>query len=206
MFWRDSSTRISIWPTGAVAAAAEISPELAERPETDFRPLVAQLTREKCNGFLYRVAQGDPSASLELKKRLLSLAPRQPAAPTVHRSIRELLNRAEAIEDKRNRRKKEEARKKHVAEMDALAAREEEIWREVESLIEMKQSKQYDAAIQQLGKLKELSEFRKTQVSFRKRVKALCEQYRRLSGLKYRVDAAKLLLDEPEERNQEADS
>jgi hypothetical protein len=117
-----------------------------------------------------------------------------------------LLKRAEAIEDERNRRKKEETRKKHVAEMETLAAHEEEIWRQAESLIEMKRSKQYDAAVQQLGKLKDLADFRQTQATFRRRVEALCEQYRRLSGLKYRVAAAKLLLDEPVEHGQEDDS
>jgi len=41
---------------------------------------------ESHNGFLGRFAQGDASAGLELKKRLLSLMPRQPAAPETRRS------------------------------------------------------------------------------------------------------------------------
>ena len=109
-----------------VEAAAEISPELAETPETDFRPLVAQLSREECDGFLCRLAQGDTTAGMKLKKRLLSLMPRQPGAPQVRRSIGELLKRADAIETARQRRQKAEARRKHEAEMEALAGREAE--------------------------------------------------------------------------------
>lgn len=125
-------------PRCLVEAAAEVSPTLAETCETDFRPLVVQLTREECDGFLCRVAQGDAAVAMEIRKRLSSLAPRLPAVPAVHRSSRELLNRAEAIEHERKTRQKEEARKKHVADMETLAAHEEVIWREVESLIEMK--------------------------------------------------------------------
>lgn len=180
-------------PLSLVDAAAEVSSKLAETPETDFGPLVAQLSREECDGFLCRVAQGDTTAGMELKKRLLSLVPRQPAATAVSRSIRELLNRAEAIEDACKRRQKEDARKKQVAEMDALASRETEIWPQIESLVELRQSKHYDAAVQLLARLKELSEFRDTRDVFRTRLVVLCERFRSRSGFKSRVQQAKLL-------------
>lgn len=176
-----------------VEAAAEASPELAKTPETDVRPLVAQLSREECDGYLCRVAQGDATAGMELKKRLHALLPRQPAKPAVRRSIRELLNRAEVIETERKRRQKEEARKRHEAEMDALASHETETWQEAESLVELKQSKHYDAAIQLLAKLKELSERRSTQADYQKRVENLCVQYKSRSAFQHRVREAKLL-------------
>jgi len=180
-------------PPCLVEAAAEFSPELEETHETDFRPLVAHLSRAECDGFLCRVMQGDPTAGLELRKRLLSFVPRQPTKQAVGRSIRELMNRAEAIETARERRHKEEARKKHVAEMEALANREAETWQQVESLVEMKQTKHYDAAVQLLAQLKELSEFRDTLDVFRARLGTLCARYRARPGFQWRVQQAKLL-------------
>ena len=59
-------------PTCLVAAMAEASRELVEIPATDFSSLIPQLSREECDGFLCRFAQGDTTAGMELKKRLLS--------------------------------------------------------------------------------------------------------------------------------------
>lgn len=180
-------------PPFLVEAAAEISPELAEAPATDFRPLVAQLPREECDGFLSRMAQGDASAGMELRKRLRSLMPRPPSAPEVRRSFAELQKRADAIEAERQRRHEEEARKKHEAEMNALASREEEAWQKVASLVDLKQTKGYDASVQLLAKLSQLAEFRGSKDDYRRRVSDLCERYSRLSGFTSRVRQAKLL-------------
>ena len=180
-------------PPCLVEAAAEISPELAKFPETDFRSLVAQLSREECDGFLGRFAQGDATAGIELKKRLFSLMPRQPALPEMRRSIGELLKRSDAIETAHTRRQKEEARKKHVAVMKALASREAETWLQVASLVNLKQTKSYDEAVQLLAKLAQLAEFRGSKDDCRQRLNELCERYRRRSGFKWRVQQAKLL-------------
>lgn len=180
-------------PPCLVEAAAEHSPALAEMPETNFRPLVAQLSREECDGFLYRLALGDATAGMELKKKLLSLVSREPATPEVRLSIGELLKRADAIKTARSRRQKEAARKKHIAEMDALASRELETWQQVVSLVDLKQIKCYDEAVQLLGKLRQLAEFRGSRDDFRRRVNDLCERNKRLTGFKWRVQQARLL-------------
>jgi hypothetical protein len=180
-------------PSCLVEAAAEISPELAETAETDFRPLVTQLSREECDRFLCRLAQGDITAGMELKKRLLSLMPRPPAAPEVHRSIGELRKRADAIDTARQRRQKEETRRKHEAEMKSLASREEETWQKVTLLVDLKQTKSYDEAVQLLAKLAKLAEFRGSNSDYRRRLNDLCERYKRLAGFKWRVQQAKLL-------------
>jgi hypothetical protein len=130
---------------------------------------------------------------------MLSLMPRQPAAPEVRRSIGELLKRADAIETARSRRQKEAARKKHEAEMESLAGREVETWQQVASLVDRKQTKSYDEAVQLLGKLRQLAEFRGSRDDFRQRVNDLCGRYKRLSGFKWRVQQAKLL-DDPQDR------
>ena len=84
-------------PACLVEAAAEHSAEWTEPEETDFRPLVAQLTREVCDGFLCRLVQGDTAAGTELKRKLLSLVPHPLIAPGERCSFDELQQRAEVI-------------------------------------------------------------------------------------------------------------
>ncbi len=180
-------------PASLVDAAARASPEMVEPSATDFSSLVSQLSREECDRFLCRFARGDTSAVMELKKRLLSLNPCPPAVQAVRLSIGELLKRADEIEKERQRRRQEEARRKHAAEMDALAGREAEAWQEVESLVEMKLPKHYEAAVQMLAKLKKLSEFRELKADYRQRLNDLCERYSNRPGFKSRVQRAKLL-------------
>ena len=180
-------------PACLADAAAEHSAELAEPEETDFRPLVAQLKREECDGFLCRFAQGDASVGTELKKRLLSLVQRPPAAPEECLAFDELIKRAEAIEADRKERRKQEARKKHEAEMKDLAGHESEIWRQVVERVDTKQSKGYDDAVLLLKKLAQLAEFSGAQSEFRRRVGDLCDRFSRLSGFTSRVQKAKLV-------------
>lgn len=176
-----------------VEAAAEHSLDLMKTAETDFRPLVAQLAREECDGFLGRIAQGDATVGMELKKRLFSLMPRQPAVPEVCCPIGELLKRAAVIESAHRKREEEEAREKHAEEMSALASRETETWQHVESLVEIKKTNAYDEAVQLLAKLAQLAEFRGTTDDYRRRLGDLCERHRRLTSFNRRVQQAKLL-------------
>ena len=180
-------------PTCLVAAMAEASRELVEIPATDFSSLIPQLSREECDGFLCRFAQGDTTAGMELKKRLLSLIPCQPAGQEVRLSFGELMKRANEILKARQMKREKEARRKHSAEMKALASREAETWREVESLVEMKQPRHYETAVQMLTKLKELSEFRELKADYRQRLNILCERQNNCPGFKSRVQQAKLL-------------
>jgi len=124
---------------------------------------------------------------------LLTLETRPPAASGSGRSIDELLKRAEAIETARKRRQEQEARRKHEAEMKALASREVETWQQAASLVDLKQTKSYNEAVQLLVKLAQLAEFRGSKDDYRRRLVDLCERYRRLSGFKWRVQQAKLL-------------
>ncbi len=66
-------------------------------------------------------------------------------------------------------------------------------WQEVESLVEMKLPKHYEAAVQMLAKLKKLSEFQELRADYRQRLDNLCERYRNRPGFKSRVQQAKLL-------------
>jgi hypothetical protein len=103
-----------------------------------------------------------------------------------------LLKRADTIECAREKRELEKARRKHIAEMEALASREAETWQQVDNLVNMKQPKHYDAAVKVLAKLKELAEFRDTLPDYRMQLESLCERYKSRSGFRQRVQHAKL--------------
>jgi len=182
-------------PASLIDAAAENSSEFVEAAAIDFRPLAAQLPREGCDEFLCRLAQGDTTAGMELRKRLLALTPPTAVTPEIRRSASELLKRADAIAAAREHRRKAEARKKHEAEMKALASREAETWQQVTSLVDLKQTKSYDEAVQLLAKLAQLAESRGSKDDYQQRVAGLCDRYKRLSGFRWRVERAKLLVD-----------
>jgi len=182
-------------PAYLIEAASEHSPALAKTVETDFLPLIAQLTRDECDGFLCRFAQGDTSAGTELKRRLLAFAPPRPSAPEVRIAFDKLMKRAEAIEAEHKAYRKQEARKKHEAEMKDLAICEEDVWRQVVVQVNTKQTKGYDVAVCMLKKLAQLAEFNGSKTEFRRRVAELCERYSRLSGFQSRMQQAKLAVD-----------
>ena len=183
-------------PRSLVEAAGEDSPERAEAAVTDFRPLVAQLSREKCDEFLCRVAQDDATAAMALKKHLRSLVPRVSTEPEARRSFGELQKRADTIEAARQQRAKETARRKHETEMKALADHEAETWQQVALLVDLKQTKGYEAAVKLLARLMQLADFRGSRDSYRRQANDLCARYKRLSGFTSRVQKSGLLEDQ----------
>ena len=169
-----------------VQAAAEASPDLKQALAVDYASLVSQLPRAECNGFLTRLIEGDAGVALALRKRLAGLLPQaeQPQAAPL-RTRRQLLERAEQIEEAEKKRLAEAARQKHVAEMKALAAQEEQTWAKVENLLEngRKIASVYDEATALLEKLQQLAEFQDTNIRFRQRVRRLAERYSSRSAL-----------------------
>jgi hypothetical protein len=83
--------------------------------------------------------------------------------------VAKLLAARDTVEEERKRRQAEEAarqRKRKAEEaaaartkrLDALAQREEETWREVETCIQSKKPKEYDRAVDLLRDLRDLAE------------------------------------------------
>lgn len=162
-----------------IEAAAEASPDPKAAPEVDYRELVARLPRPECDEFLARLAQGDPGVRLELRKRLGMFLPQERPAATKPRSFQELLQRVEQLKTAKQKRQAETARKKHIAEMKSLAARETQTWQQVENLLDngRKIAFVYDEATDLLKKLQQLSEFQDTRDIFRTRLRQLAEKY-----------------------------
>ncbi len=163
-----------------VQAAAEASPEMGKPLSIDYREWIARLPRKECDDFLTRLAEGEPTVGMALRKRLGEFLPQgQPIQTVGKRTLGELLLRARQLKEAENRRQAEEARLKHITEMKALAKREPQVWQEVDRLLEngQKIASVYDQATALLESLQKLSEFQDTRDIFQARVHQLAEKY-----------------------------
>jgi len=162
-----------------VQAAAEASPDRKEAESLDYRKPIERLSRAECNDFLARLAEGDPSAGPALRKRLAGLFPTERPHSPERRTLQQLLERAKELEIAEKKRQAEEARRKHIAEMQSLAKREGEVWQQVESLLEngRRIASVYDEATALLEKLQQLSEFQNTRAVFRARLHQLAQKF-----------------------------
>jgi hypothetical protein len=142
------------------------------------RQAIAQLTREEFDEFLFRLAQGEAGLSLALKHKLRGMLKTSPfPQDSLRRPVRELLKGARRLREQAEQRQREEAEKRRIEELKKLAKREAQAWQEVGTLIQRRQAKAYDEAVEQLLKLRELAEFQNTQSDFKKRLRQLREQY-----------------------------
>jgi len=162
-----------------IQAAAEASPDANKALAVDYRTLISQLPREECDIFLTRLAEGDPSVGLALRKRLKTTLPRQHQLPAEPRTIHELLWRAKQLEKAENKRQAEATRKKHIAKMKDLAEREAQVWQQVDSMLAdgRKIASVYDGATAILESLYELAEYQDSRESFHFHLNLLVEKY-----------------------------
>jgi hypothetical protein len=86
------------------------------------------------------------------------------------RTIQQLLQRAEQLEQSEKKRQAKAARQKHIVEMKALAAREAQVWKQVEVLLDTgrKIASVYDEATALLKKLGQLADFKDDRDFFRR--------------------------------------
>ena len=138
-----------------VQAAAEASPDLKDPHTVHYRDLISRLPRSECDDYLTRLAEGDAGVRLSLRKRLGEFLPKETAQAAEPRSIQQLLDRAEQLENAETQRQADEARAKQIAEMKALAQREPQTWNRLYDLLETggKTASVYDQATTTLEKL-----------------------------------------------------
>ena len=162
-----------------VQAAAENSPDLQDSQSTNYRDLVSRLSRSEADDFLIRLAEGDAGVRLSLRKRLNEFAPREKIPSAKPRPLQKLLTRAEQLEKAEKEWKAQEAHRKHVAEMKALAQRETQVWKQVDDLLGngRKIASVYDEATGLLEQLKQLADFQNTQDTFFSNIRVLASKY-----------------------------
>jgi hypothetical protein len=162
-----------------VAAAAEASPDPVHSLAMDQRKLISRLSPDERDGFLLRLAEGDPGVGLALRKRLADLLPRERRPTAKPRPIQQLVRRAKQLALAEQRRQAEAARQKHIAAMEALAKREAQTWQRVDDLLAAgrKIASVYDEATGMLEQLSELADFQHRRAQFRTRMQALAKRY-----------------------------
>jgi len=164
--------------THLLHAAAAASGELQPTNEDDLRRAVEQLPRAVCDELLLRLARGETGVAVALQRRLQPYLKKPTHRNPAPRTTGELMEAVKQVKQAARQRQAEAARKKHLAEMEALAQREPQAWQEVERIIESgKNATVYAQATQQLEKLHQLAEFQKTPAQFRTRLHQLASKY-----------------------------
>ena len=156
---------------------------------------LARLSRQEHEGFLLRLARGEPHLSLALVKRLRDLVggpSGRSSAQVPRRSARDLLSEVQRRQEEERRKRAGAAERKRLRDLEALAEREAEAWQEVEALIQQGTGSAYDKAVQLLLKLRALAIHKTEEIAFERRMSQVCEQYSRRSALLRRLRNAGL--------------
>ena len=184
--------------------AAERSPALQSGPPSgELEGWIRALPESEKNSILLRLVRGE---DLPLQADLL----RRFDAATGHgsvgvgeRTVGELLSQAGERAERRQReeaerqaaeqaRREQEQAAARSAYLDRLAGREEDVWRQIDALIDTKQPKPYDQAVQLLRDLHDLSVRRQQSDAFAGRLGALRDRYVKRYSLIERFDRAGL--------------
>jgi len=188
-------------------AAAEASLSLqahTDSPE-EVMSWVESLPPGDKDSMLYRLIQ-EPAVGVQreiLCRFRLTLESQQTTSEPARRTVGQLLDAwNRRAEEKRwqaaKKRAREEARRQKAAararkkRLDELASREPQAWRQVDSLVQTKQPKQYDAAVKLLRDLSDLADREGRADEAAARLTALREKHCRKPSLLRRLDAANL--------------
>lgn len=160
-----------------VQAAAEASDSLVTIPVHILADALPRLSRKESDAFLLRVLQNEPQVSRDLRKRLIELVGLQKSSASPRsRTPSELAETARRYAEEEQRRQEGEAERKRILELEELAKREEPAWTWVERLIEQKQAKPYDEAVEQLVKLRDLAIYKHRLPAFKQRFAAVANR------------------------------
>ena len=189
-----------------IEAAAQQSDEEDRDPTSseELLDLVRALEERKKDDLLFQVMEGkghQVQAALLKDFRQRRSAKNENSA--VGRSVRELLSVAETITSERDRQaaaqalKEQQHREKErelakAKRLEALSKEQAAAWCRVEALIETKQPKKYDEAVNLLRELHELGIKNGKHQKFASRLEELLWQHRRKPSLLERLDGARL--------------
>jgi hypothetical protein len=177
-----------------IHAAAERSASLKPRTfnENDLRQAIGELSPEERNTFLLRLAQGEPHLSLALNRRLEMLINTSDYDVGPRRTVGEIIAAAEKQTKRRYEAEAAAAEARRVAELEALAQRGDEVWDEVDALIQKSQAKAYDQAVRLLAKLRDLAVYKHQQTAFQDHLNQIRDRYSRRHSLMQRLQDADL--------------
>lgn len=190
-------------PLSAFAELWQINPyliQVAARDSTkppsvsdhSFKLAIQKLSRDECESFLMRLAQGEANLNVTLKQRLHAILNNTSLHNTPQRTIKQLLADAQQQERRVKLEQKQQAEIHRRKELESLVNQEDYLWQQVDSLIAKKQVKPYEEAVQILVNLQDLASYQHKQDAFSLQMQRIYKQYSRLSGLLRRLRKAGL--------------
>jgi len=153
---------------------------------------MSALTPETRAQWLLRLAKGEAQLSTAFNQTLLKLIDLPKTDTLQPRTLGQLWAVAEEIEQASVAQAATKAKARHLKKMKELAAREDQLWHEVITLIEQKSSRSYDQAVANLNDLRDLAQHQNEESAFQARLNAIYRDYRRLSALMRRLRSAGL--------------
>src|SRR6185312_4045336 len=155
------------------------------------------------DALLMRVLRGETQVQAELLRRFRAETMPAAAPSPPRRTVRQLLEAAQAHAAERKRqeaeahrqeqkRRLEAAARAREAHLAALTGQEHSLWLQVEQAIATKQQKEYDRAVTILRDLRDLSRRTGSEVQFEGQVSVLRERHHGKPSLVKRLDNAKL--------------
>ncbi len=179
-----------------LAAAAEASPAPASEsvPKHALAQWLSSLPVAEKDALLMRVVQGpEPLLGAELRRRFQQARPssRVPLA-TAPRTVGQLRAAAEEHRTGRTQREARKAAQARAQALEALAARESRVWREVESLFATRNATDHARGIKLLVDLRDLAQHRGSLDEFQRKLGRIREENAHRHGLMRRMKEAGL--------------
>ncbi|HEX5754350.1 MAG TPA: hypothetical protein VFZ09_49665 [Archangium sp.] len=185
-------------PRSLVAAAAKANPAPASSavPKEALARWLSSLPTAEKDALLLRVIQGpEPLLGAELLHRYREAHPPEQGsrAAGTRRTLGELHASARAHEAEQERRQAQRAARTRVRQLEALAKREPEVWREVRSLLATQKSADHERGLQLLTDLRELARHRGSLADFQQELSRLREEFARRRVLLRHMERAGLV-------------
>ncbi len=175
-----------------IAGAATISRPI-KNENIDYLSYISNLTDKEKDNWLLRLLEGDPLLSEKIKRHIRKQNPIQTYSP--NRTVKDIVEVSLNLKKKRELAKKKKQEKEYLIKLKNIDSNKNRLWEQVFLLISQKKSKAYDEAVQILVLLKELAVFKKDFTAFKTKIEQIKKQNRNLSGLKSRIDDARLLIE-----------
>lgn len=177
-----------------ISSAAESSKKNESNSEIDLESAIAKLSRKESDAHLLQIARGEPGSIISLKKHLTELSgQKSPARSQSTRTVSDLFERADAIEETAKRKARAEAERKRILRLEELAGNEEANWQYLEKLLQKKRASSYDEATRHLVDLREMSVYKQRENKFRERFNTIREKYGKSVALMERFRRAGLM-------------
>jgi hypothetical protein len=185
-------------PRSLLAAAAKANPAPASSavPKQALAQWLSTLPAAEKDALLLRLIEGpQPLLGAELLHRFRQAHPREQDAQAAgtRRTRGELQASAEAHEAEQESRLARRKARERVRALEALAAREPELWREAASLLATQKRTGHERALQLLVDLRDLARHRGTVADFQRKLSSLREENARRRKLLHRLDEAGLV-------------